>query len=303
MKVAIAGSGNVAQYLIEELPASSHQVVVLTRSTRPEQKAFEQRQTDYSIASLIGVLEDCDALVSTVADFQNPSAATKVHLDMLEACRQSTKCKTFIPSEWTLNVEDYPEQPMFLVEANQTLHQRLKQETSIRWTIICNSWFADYVVPQRQRFLRDIGQAWPMDHTNKVFTIYGPGTQLVDFTSVRDVAKAVAVLLNSKDPWEQYTYLSGDQLSWNELFAIVKMHDPQWTSQKKPLAETIRQIADKASPESIYLGYFEIQSYAGALTFPKEKVQRQRSKYFGEVHFRTVEEILAAAARQPDKIV
>lgn len=303
MKVAIAGSGNVAQYLIEEFGASGHQIVVLTRSAKPEQKAFEQRQTDYSIASLVGVLEDCDALVSTVADFQNPPAATKAHLDMLEACRQSTKCKTFIPSEWTLNVEDYPEQPMFLAEANQTLHQTLKQETSIRWTIICNSWFADYVVPQRQRYLRDIGQAWPMDHLNKVFTIYGPGTQLFDLTSVRDVAKAVAVLLDSKEPWEQYTYLSGDQLSWNELFALVKRWDPQWTSQTKPLAASIRQIADNVSLESAYVGYFEIQSYAGALTLPKEKVQRQRAKYFPQVHFRTIEEILATAARQPDTIV
>lgn len=200
MKVAIAGSGNVAQYLIEEFGASGHQIVVLTRSAKPEQKAFEQRQTDYSIASLVGVLEDCDALVSTVADFQNPPAATKAHLDMLEACRQSTKCKTFIPSEWTLNVEDYPEQPMFLAEANQTLHQTLKQETSIRWTIICNSWFADYVVPQRQRYLRDIGQAWPMDHLNKVFTIYGPGTQLFDLTSVRDVGRRWRSCSTAKSP-------------------------------------------------------------------------------------------------------
>ena len=79
--------------------------------------------------------------------------------------------------------------------------------------------------------------------------------------------------------------------------------DPQWTSQTKPLAESIRHIADNVSPESVFVGYFEIQSYAGALTFPKEKVQRQRSKYFQEVHFRTVEEILAAAARQPGEIV
>lgn len=115
--------------------------------------------------------------------------------------------------------------------------------------------------------------------------------------------KAVAVLLDSKEPWEQYTYLSGDQLSWNELFALVKRWDPQWTSQTKPLAASIRQIADNVSLESAYVGYFEIQSYAGALTLPKEKVQRQRAKYFPQVHFRTIEEILATAARQPDTIV
>lgn len=57
---------------------------------------------------------------------------------MLEACEQSEKCKTFIPSEWTLNVEDYPKQPVFLAEGNKALHTRLKK-TDIRWTIVCNA--------------------------------------------------------------------------------------------------------------------------------------------------------------------
>lgn len=299
IKVAIAGTGNVAQYLIEEFKAYGHEIVVLTRSKKSEETRFEQRETNYSISSLVAILKDCDALVSTIADFWNPPTATKIHLDMLEACRRSEKCKTFIPSEWTLNVEEYPEQPIFLADANKTLHQKLKEEgtTPIKWTIICNSWFADYVLPAHRRHLRDISPAWPMDHTNKVFTIYGPGTQLIDLTSARDVAKAVAVLLASKEPWEPYTYVSGDKLSWNDLFAIVKKRDPEWTSQTKPLADTIRQITENDWPaEAVYLGYFEIQSYAGALTFPREKVQRQREKYFPGVHFRGVEEILDAAA-------
>lgn len=303
MKVAIAGTGNVAQYLIEELTTYGHDVIVLTRNLKREERKVEHRETDYSIASLVAVLKDCDALVSTIADFRKPPVATKIHFDMLEACMQSGKCKTFIPSEWTLNVEDYPEQPMFLADANKALHQRLKEETSIRWTIICNSWFTDYVVPKPQRYLRDLGPLWPMDFSSKVFTIYGPGTQVIDLTSVRDVAKAVAVLIDSKEPWEQHTYLSGDQLSWNDLFAIIKRRDPEWTSQNKPLADTIHQIAANESPESVLLGHFEIQSYAGALALPKEKVQRQRSKYFQDIHFRTVDEILETAAAKRDGIV
>ncbi len=302
IKVAIAGTGNVAQYLIEELSAYGHDIVVLTRSTKPDRK-FEQRETDYSIHSLVTVLEDCDALVSTIADFANPPVATKVQFDMLEACRQSKKCKAFIPSEWTLNVEEYPEQPMFLADADKKLHQRLIEETTVKWTIICNSWFADYIVPKPLRYLRDIDAVWPMDHTNKVFTIYGPGTQLIDLTSVRDVAKAVAALLDSQEPWEQYTYLSGDQLSWNDLFAIIKKRDPEWTSRNKPLADTVQQIVDNESPEAVVAAHFELESYAGVLTFPKEKVQRHRTKYFPGVHFRTVEEILDAAAAQPDAIM
>lgn len=302
MKVAIAGSSNVAKYLVEEVSKHGHQVIQLTRSIKPDQKAIEQRPTDYSVGSLVDVLEDCDALVSTIADFLNPPIATKVHLDMLEACKRSTKCRTFVPSEWTSNVEDYPEQPMFLVEHNKIIHERLKQETSIRWTIICNSWFADYVLPENQRYLRNIGQLWPMDYEKKVFTIYGPGTQPVDFTFVRDIAKAVAILLNSKEPWEPHTYVSSEQLTWNELFAIVKTTDPEWTSQKKPLTETLRLIADTKNSENVYTGQFEILSYSGASTFPKERVERQLVKYFQGLQFRTVKEVLAAAADSPNEV-
>ena len=98
MKVAIAGTGNVARYLIEEFQAYGHEIVVLTRSHKPGKRSLQQTETDYSISSLVEALKDCDALVSTIADFQNPPVATKVQLDMLEACKQSETCKTFIPS-------------------------------------------------------------------------------------------------------------------------------------------------------------------------------------------------------------
>ena len=303
MKVAIAGTGNVAQYLIEEFQAYGHEIVVLTRSHKPGKRSLQQTETDYSISSLVEALKDCEALVSTVADFQNPPVATKVQLDMLEACKQSETCKTFIPSEWTLNVEDYPEQPMFLAEANKTIHQAFKDETSVRWTIICNSWFADYVVPKQHRYLRDIGPIWPMDHVNKIFTIYGPGTQIIDMTSVRDVAKAVAVLLDSKEPWEPYTYISGDQLSWNDLYAIIKKRDPEWKCQTKSLADTVNQIIANDSADDVVVAHFELESYAGALELPKEKVKRDRVKHFQGLHFRTVAEVLDDTATRPSEIV
>ncbi|KAJ9608964.1 hypothetical protein H2200_006735 [Cladophialophora chaetospira] len=302
MKVAMAGTGNVAQYLIEELPKYGHSVVVLTRSSKPT-ITLEQRETDYTISSLVSVLHDRDAIISAIADFSDPAAGAQVHLTMLEACRQSQSCKTFIPSQWTANVEDHPEEPVVLAPHNKVLFDRLKQETQIRWTIICNAWFAEYIVPASQRHLRDVGPIWAMDHPSKVFTIYGPGTQLNDLTSVRDIAKAVAVLLDSKEPWEPYTYLSGGQLSWNELFAIIKKRDSEWTSVKKPLADTVQQIVANESPESVLAAYFELHSYSGALTFPQEKVRRHREKYFQGVHFRSVEEILDDAAAKPGKIL
>ena len=51
------------------------------------------------------------------------------------------------------------------------------------------------------------------------------------------------------------------------------------------------------------VAYFEIQSYAGALTFSQEKVKRQRDKFFKGMHFLGPEEILDAAQDKPEEIL
>lgn len=304
MKVAVAGTGNVAQYLIEEIPRHGHELVVLTRKQKPG-RDYVQRETDYSLTSLVSILDDAgvEALVSTIADFENPPVATKIHFDMLEACKRSKRCKSYIPSEWTCDVLNYPEQPMFLAEANTKLHDALKATEGVRWTIFANSWFADYVVPPSQRHLREIGALWPMDHANKVFTIYGPGDQLFSVCSVRDAAKAIATLLGTSEPWEPYTFVAGDHITLNGLFAIMKRTDPSWTSKNKSLAETLKPIIENTSPEAVLLSYFELLIYSGASNLPQAEVLRQRTKYFPGLHFRTVEELLSLAGAQPDSIV
>jgi swainsonine biosynthesis oxidoreductase SwnR len=304
MKVAIAGTGNVARYLMEELTSGGHQVIILTRKAKPDLEAYSQRETDYSVSSLVDVLHDRDALVSTVADYSDLTSTTKVHHAMLEALQRTKACKTFIPSEWTLNVEDYPEHPMFLAADQATLHAQLRAAKDIRWTIMITGWLMEYVLPANQRHLKDIGEAFPVDHATKTFTIYGPGTQQVDFSSVRDVAKAVSAMLNQPQdqPWGEYTYTSGEQLTWNDLFATLQAHDSSWTSTTKPLADTVRQISDPDEAR-VMLAMFEIQSYAGASHWPKERTERDREKYFQGVKFRTVDELLEAGKKRPGQVI
>lgn len=51
------------------------------------------------------------------------------------------------------------------------------------------------------------------------------------------------------------------------------------------------------------LGYFELLIYSGASKLPEDEILRQRKKYFPEIHFSTVEELLDLAQAQPDAIV
>lgn len=306
MKVAIAGTGPVAQYLVEEFVTYGHEVVVLTRSIKQhlEGKNVIQQVTDYSVDSLIHNLSDCEALVSTINSLFEQAAVARTHLNMLEACQKSDKCKKFIPSEWTANIEEYPEQPMWETgEPTKALYEQLRAQTEIKWTIICVSWFADYVVSRPQRFHPDIGTLWPMNYSTKTFTIYGPGTQLINLVSTRDTARAVAMLFDHAGDWEQYTYVAGDQLSWNDLYGIIERREPQWKCKTKPLAATIRQITANESEESVFAAYFEILSYANASMFRTDKVRRQQAKYFEGMHFRTIEELLDDAAANPERII
>lgn len=302
MRVAVAGTGNLAHYLFEELRNHGHELVVLTRKTKSGQN-FEQRETEYDVASLVSVLHDCDALVSTIADFGNPSVATKIQFAMIDACQQSSRCKTFIPSEWTCDTETYPDQPYLLAESNRVLHDKLASAKGLRTTIICNSWFANYVLPASNRYIRDIGPFWPMDHANKIFTIYGPGTQVLDFTGVRDIARAVAILLDSKETWEPFTFISGDQLSWNELYAIMKRRDPAWATTNQSLGSSLDLILKNESIEKFIQGHFELLIYSGASKLPNDKVQAHRTKYFPTLHFLSIEELLDAAHGKPNVIV
>lgn len=113
MRVAIAGSGSFAKYFAEELPAAGLEVVILTRSRKPffegKPGILEQRITDYqSVSSLAGLLDDCDALISTISD---SSHYIDIHLNMIEACKQTPKCKRFIPSEYGGNSKEVVEKP------------------------------------------------------------------------------------------------------------------------------------------------------------------------------------------------
>lgn len=305
MKIAIAGTGAVAQYLIEELNTYGHEVVVLTRTVKQylQEKDVTQGETDYSVDSLHKILNNCDGLVSTINNMLDPKSAADIHLNMLEACQKSDKCKRFLPSEWTGNVEEHPDQPMWETVQNKVLYERLRSQNEVKWTILCVSWFADYVLPRQQRYHEDIGEMWPMNYSTKTFTIYGSGTQLVNFVSTRDTAKAIAMLFEYPGEWEAYTYVSGDLLTWDDLFAIVKKLDLEYTSKTKSLAATIKQIVAKESDMSLFAAYFEVLSYANASKFPDGAVQRQQAKYFGGMHFRSVQEILSDAALHPERII
>lgn len=300
MKVAIVAVGDLARYFIEELRAQGHEAITISRSKKDylDKLGISQHVSDYSVSSLTSILNDCDAVICTIrAGVPN---FTTVHKAILEACQTSPRCKRFIPSAWSGNLEEFPDEPLEWADELQPTLRALGAQKEVSWSAICPGWYADYVYPAKQRYLVDIGEMWPQNYKDKEFTLYGKGCQLVNFTSVRDTARATIMLLqHDRHEWDQYIYLSGEQRTWKQLSEFITARDPEYTVKSKSLASSIRQYIARESEESTTAAIFEIWGHSESLMFPWEWAQRHREKFFPGLKFRTIAELVDEAAAAP----
>jgi nucleoside-diphosphate-sugar epimerase len=298
MRIAIAGAGDLAKYLTEELFISGHAVVVLSRTqpvwfTRPD---ITFRTVDYaSIPTLAAALSDCDALVSTILDYTTRFAAS--HLALIEACQQSPHCKSFIPSEYAGNTDEYPDQPAFYYSNHEPVRRVLREQTEIRWTLFNLGWLTDYLVPASYRYIKDIGDNHPVNLTAGTMKIPGTGDDMIAFTPVRDAAKAIVRLFDFQD-WEPIIYVCGETTTWNEIAKKVKDKGSGLRVSHRSREILEKQVADARSDEEVIAAQYEIWSISGAGFLPQEKLARQREKYFKGIKFRTVDEFLADADKE-----
>ncbi|KUF89074.1 rhamnogalacturonate lyase A [Phytophthora nicotianae] len=306
MRVAVAGTGSFAKHFIDELPAAGHEIVVLTRSHKDfldgKKGLVEQRVTDYSsVSQLVEVFKDCDALVSTIADLQHPDA--EIHLTLLEACKQSPKCKRFIPSEYGVNPEDTDTCSMF--QHNRRLKKTLRAQTEVEWTFIAIGYLMDYIVPSTNRNHPSIGPIFALDLEARTMTIPGTGNDVFSTTSARDVAKVIAELLKSTNKWRPYTYVQGMQTTWLQLAELVKtvggVSDLKVSFE--PIDEIKAALEKKESPQAALLAEFKMLVPSGRCTFDQEKVKRDRVEHFPNVHLRTAQELLEEVKQDPTVII
>ncbi|KAH6649157.1 hypothetical protein BKA67DRAFT_522654 [Truncatella angustata] len=292
VRVAIAGSGDTARYVCEEFTKAGHELVILTRSHKPqlERPGVTQAVTDYSEDSLRAPLSDCDVLISLILTY-DASTYIKIHRTLIKACQQSPKCKRFIPSEYGVNLEDFPDQPGFYWRSREPIREVLRNQRIIEWTLVSVGWLIDYIVPAKNRYLKDVGEAFPVDLAARKFVIPGTGKELVDVTWARDFAKGLAVLVNASE-WDTYTYMSGEKTRWNDVADMVKRkYGGEFETEYRSLYKLIETIKNaEEGSEAAIIAEYQIVSPSGACSLPCEKVQAQRQKLFRGCHFRSVQE-------------
>jgi nucleoside-diphosphate-sugar epimerase len=303
MRIAIAGAGDLAKYLVEELLAASHEVVVLSRSLKPwfERRDISFRPTDYSVPSLVVALEDCDGLISALLDYSLGSVIA--HLALLEACQKSPKCKRFMPSEYGGNVDLYPESPEFYYANHEPVRQALRAQKDVMWTLFNMGWLSDYFVSAGSRYIKDIGDFHPVNFETGVMTIPGTGEESISFTAARDAAAAMARLID-QDNWEATTFVCGETTTWNSVAKLLARHGRDLKVRYVSLDSLQDCIKHgRSGDDDVIAAQYAEFSLTGGAILPQEKVERQKEQYFKGVKIRSVEEVVLAAEQSPWTIV
>lgn len=295
MRVAIAGAGDLSRYIVEELLKASHEVVLLSRSEKEwcTQQKITLRVTDYTLSTLTRQLEDCSALISCIADYSMENAT--LHLTLLEACKQSSKCKRFIPSEFAANLDAFPDQPAFYVPGHAPVRTALAQQSAIMYTLFNMGWLMDYLVPVSQRYQKDIGIFHPLDLTANLLAIPGTGDEPVTFTAARDSARAIAALIDQPN-WERTTYVAGETTTWNKVYQQLRTRGTCLKKSYRSANQLAEEISTGSEEEALCAQYDE-WTISGGAAMPTEKVARQKEAYFKHLHFQDVQEFLSNAAR------
>ncbi|ETL42171.1 hypothetical protein L916_06966 [Phytophthora nicotianae] len=307
MRVAIAGAGSFAKYFAEEFPKAGLEVVILTGSQKyfcdGKPGVIEQRIADYqSVPQLVELLKDCDALVSTIASMNRGLADSQ--LALVEACKQTPKCKRFIPAEFCHNSEDYPD-PDRVHPYNKMIKDTLKAQSDLEWTVASIGWVMDYMVSSTNRYHPDIDGMFPLDIKANTLTIPGSGNGPFALTSVRDVAKAVAALLKSPAKWRHHTYVQGEETTW--LKVAESLTSAKKVSDLKIIFEDVEQLEEvvrRKDPALIaVMAEFKLYTPQGKLRFDQQKVRRDHQELFPNMHFSTILELLEKTEKNPSAIV
>ncbi|KAL8779761.1 MAG: hypothetical protein Q9213_006789 [Squamulea squamosa] len=301
--IALAAVGSMGKFVCEELLADKRfQVVVISRG---RDEWFTSRNipvhvSDYSRDSVLSILDETNATALLSFLNLNDERYITIHKAFLSACIASRSCKRLMPSEYCGNIEAHPARPRFYGTTREPFRQILKKEAQgVEWTLIENGWFMDYFLPKEKSYMRPVPDEFPINLDDWTARVRGTGDEPQSWTLAREVAKAIVELCATKVEWEPVTYVCGQWGTYNEAIKTMESFYNRPIPKTYTPAEEIRNyVAANLDNDQVYAVQAVMcdeWSIDGATEVPKETTLRQREKYFGNVHFSTLEEVLEKA--------
>ncbi|CEN60435.1 hypothetical protein ASPCAL02875 [Aspergillus calidoustus] len=220
--VAVAGgTGGLGKTIVQELRlhGSHHTCYVLGRKA-PKDATFGSAsfvQVDYAdVVSLTKILEDhhIDTVISTIN--LETDAGSEAQLNLIAAADESRVTRRFIPSEFVHVInEDSTSDPTM---AGWALNARALKKTGLEYIRISNGLFSDYWgLPHIESNLWPLH--WFLDIEKGLAAIPGTGDERFTVTYSKDFALVILKLLDVEERWPERLYLSGSDITLNELVA------------------------------------------------------------------------------------
>ncbi|RDW92956.1 aromatic alcohol reductase [Aspergillus mulundensis] len=312
--IALAGgTGDLGRYIHEELVKDGRfAVALLTRKASAANPTCLPHTTihptDYTETSLVSILNTTGA-TALISLIRCPNSDyIPLHKTFITACLSSDTCKRFIPSEWAGDIEKFPDIPISYGSTRAPIRKYLREleqkpgRPRLQWTLFNHGWFMDYFLPPSQSYMKYIQGEFPIDVGSWTYTVRGTGEEPQSWTAGRDVARAVCELLGSEQEWEEVTYVCGEWGTFNHTAEVLeRFYGRPFTRKTRSLEEINSDLRKyESQPEIEDVGVVEVEQHqvAGATACPKEKTLRQREKYFSNVKFMSVEEMLTVAERE-----
>ncbi|KAI0206220.1 hypothetical protein F4808DRAFT_111225 [Astrocystis sublimbata] len=235
--IVVAGPGGLGKHVLDALLASNHfNVTVFSRSPKPalEEKGAVIKVVDYNkIASLRAALKSAqaDTLLSFMVDLQNPSLTARSHRNLLDAA-VAEDVKRFVPAEYANDVARFPVPPSSEADKMDFREHagRVCRTHGIEYTVFCVGIIMDFFLPRgKKKYMADLPPEFPnllpvdAEAEPPVVKILGDSRDKVSMTLADDIASGVVRLLRlPRGTWGEFTYLSGDRVSWEDAAEILE---------------------------------------------------------------------------------
>ncbi|KAJ5747710.1 uncharacterized protein N7511_009406 [Penicillium nucicola] len=297
--IALAGVGDLGRYFCDELSQDvRYSVIVLTRQkNRFISSKVKTCTTDYSEDSVVSILNETGA-TALISLIQCPDEDyLSLHNNILNACLRSNDCKRFIPSEWAGNIEEFPDIPPAYGKTRAPFREILRKTRGIQWTLFNQGWFMEYFVSEEKSYMKYLPGEFPINPIDWHYCVRGTGDEPQSWTCGRDVAKAVAELL-AADEWEPVTYVAGTSGTFNWAAELLeKFYGRPLTRSYRSINDINNDLQRNLPEKELLVVEAELWTITGATACPRQKAERQREKFFSELHLMTIEELLESAEK------
>ncbi|TFY83558.1 hypothetical protein EWM64_g465 [Hericium alpestre] len=146
---------------------------------------------------------------------------------------------------------------------------------------------------------------WPFDTDAWTARIPGTGEEKIGWTAARDVVKALIKLIEvPRGEWPEEVYVSGEQATWHQAMRWVedlhgqKFKSVTYTSPASVYRDIVDYHDDPENVGKLLLAYMDEWNFSGASATPTDIVEEQRRKFFPDIHFHSVKEIMEIGERE-----